>query len=90
LRRNTDKQKRLNFFSADRSETARFLIDEDADVTVVDSAGQICMTHMITKMGPVVSWNVRFLLMSEWCLPLQQEVLCSFAWLTSWKGQRID
>nr|XP_018671663.1 transient receptor potential cation channel subfamily A member 1 isoform X3 [Ciona intestinalis] len=37
----------------DRSETARYLIDINADATVVDDSGQLCMTHMVTKMGPV-------------------------------------
>uniref|UniRef100_H2ZHL3 Ion transport domain-containing protein n=1 Tax=Ciona savignyi TaxID=51511 RepID=H2ZHL3_CIOSA len=37
----------------DRSETARYLIDLNADATVIDDSGQLCMTHMVTKMAPV-------------------------------------
>ncbi|XP_076824501.1 uncharacterized protein LOC143470328 isoform X2 [Clavelina lepadiformis] len=37
----------------DRSETAKYLVEANADATVVDNYGQLCMTYMITKMGPV-------------------------------------
>nr|XP_039272918.1 transient receptor potential channel pyrexia-like isoform X2 [Styela clava] len=37
----------------DRSETARWLVENGANVGVTDDSGLSCMTHMITKMGPV-------------------------------------
>lgn len=49
-------------FRSDRSETARYLIDLNADATVIDDAGQCCMTHMITNMGPVVRLVLLFLM----------------------------
>ena len=38
---------------ADRSETARYLLEEHAPVGVVDDCGQPALTWMISKMAPV-------------------------------------